>query len=244
MTFRLAVLLGFVAGFTDAATFVGADGLLSAHVTGNFVLMAASLGRGMSLEILPLLTLFVFSFAVTVATWAHSYFQKKRTDSLRPFILINSLLFLFSGLFFLAEGLHPSKVEPISWEALLLMFPVSAMGIQNAIHRLGRSTQPQTTVMTGNSTSVLIDFIKMLIAKRFPAKSLAKKPTAQSVLAIIFAFVLGCVIAAWATGHFGFGAFCIPGGVMATALFTEFNQKRSVTDPSVNDSDPVKALAG
>jgi len=35
-----SIILSFVAGYADTSTFVGADGLFSAHVTGNFVILA------------------------------------------------------------------------------------------------------------------------------------------------------------------------------------------------------------
>src|SRR5450755_968216 len=35
-----SMILSFVAGYADTSTFVGADGLFSAHVTGNFVILA------------------------------------------------------------------------------------------------------------------------------------------------------------------------------------------------------------
>jgi len=35
-----SIILSFVAGYADTSTFVGADGLFSAHVTGNFVIFA------------------------------------------------------------------------------------------------------------------------------------------------------------------------------------------------------------
>ncbi len=35
-----SIILSFVAGYADTSTFVGADGLFSSHVTGNFVIFA------------------------------------------------------------------------------------------------------------------------------------------------------------------------------------------------------------
>jgi uncharacterized membrane protein YoaK (UPF0700 family) len=36
-------ILSLIAGFADTATFIHLSGLFSSHVTGNFVLLAASL---------------------------------------------------------------------------------------------------------------------------------------------------------------------------------------------------------
>jgi uncharacterized membrane protein YoaK (UPF0700 family) len=43
---RIAALLGFVAGFVDTAGFLGLQGLFTAHVTGNFVTLGATLVLG------------------------------------------------------------------------------------------------------------------------------------------------------------------------------------------------------
>ena len=43
---RIAALLGFVAGYVDTAGFLGLQGLFTAHVTGNFVTLGATLVLG------------------------------------------------------------------------------------------------------------------------------------------------------------------------------------------------------
>ena len=63
------VLLTFVAGFVDTATFVDANGLFAAHVTGNFVVFGAALARGIQeKDYLKLLTFPVFVLAVMFGT--------------------------------------------------------------------------------------------------------------------------------------------------------------------------------
>jgi uncharacterized membrane protein YoaK (UPF0700 family) len=42
----IAVLLSFTAGFVDTASFLGLEGLFTAHVTGNFVTLSATLVYG------------------------------------------------------------------------------------------------------------------------------------------------------------------------------------------------------
>lgn len=48
------LLLAFVAGYVDTATFVEFAGLFAAHVTGNFVLFAAAIGRGVAIVVMGL----------------------------------------------------------------------------------------------------------------------------------------------------------------------------------------------
>lgn len=60
----LPFALAFVAGFVDTCGFVALFGLFSAHVTGNFVLLGASLIRPHAGVIAKLLALPVFMAAV------------------------------------------------------------------------------------------------------------------------------------------------------------------------------------
>ena len=43
---RTLFLLSLIAGFVDSATFIHLHELFSAHVTGNFVVLAAAIGKG------------------------------------------------------------------------------------------------------------------------------------------------------------------------------------------------------
>jgi hypothetical protein len=60
----LPIALAFVAGFVDTCGFVALAGLFSAHVTGNFVLLGASLVLPHAGELAKLLALPVFVVAV------------------------------------------------------------------------------------------------------------------------------------------------------------------------------------
>jgi len=42
---RFTLLLALVAGYSDTATFMGANGTFSAHVTGNFIVFAAQAAK-------------------------------------------------------------------------------------------------------------------------------------------------------------------------------------------------------
>jgi Protein of unknown function (DUF1275) len=55
--FRLAALLSFNGGFVDTAGFLGLQGLFTAHVTGNFVTLAAALVLGTHGVVVKLLAL-------------------------------------------------------------------------------------------------------------------------------------------------------------------------------------------
>jgi uncharacterized membrane protein YoaK (UPF0700 family) len=62
----LPLLLSFTAGYVDTAGFLALQGLFTAHVTGNFVTLGASLALGTSGAVAKLLALPVFC-AVVIA---------------------------------------------------------------------------------------------------------------------------------------------------------------------------------
>src|ERR1700719_5309098 len=63
----LPLLLSLNAGFVDTAGFLALQGLFTAHVTGNFVTLGASLALGTSGTIAKLLALPVFCAVVIAA---------------------------------------------------------------------------------------------------------------------------------------------------------------------------------
>src|ERR1700743_2582766 len=63
----LPLVLSFNAGFVDTAGFLALQGLFTAHVTGNFVTLGASLVLGTSGAIAKLLALPVFCAVVIAA---------------------------------------------------------------------------------------------------------------------------------------------------------------------------------
>src|SRR5277367_4682616 len=91
----LAAALGFVAGFADASTFVGADGVFCAHVTGNFVVVAADLARhARADEWVKLATFPVFVASVLVTIWfGRTSDAAAGPATLRGLLAINALLF-------------------------------------------------------------------------------------------------------------------------------------------------------
>src|SRR6201984_2288341 len=63
----LPVLFSLNAGYVDAAGYLALQGLFSAHVTGNFVTLGASLALGTSGAVAKLLALPVFCVVVIAA---------------------------------------------------------------------------------------------------------------------------------------------------------------------------------
>jgi uncharacterized membrane protein YoaK (UPF0700 family) len=194
----VGALLSFIAGFADASTFVGADGIFCAHVTGNFVVVAADLARHADrAEWLKLATFPVFIGAVLATTWL----LKPRgtpleTQAVRGALTVNALLFGIAALGGLAApGLGVAR-------AVVVVLLVAAMGVQNALHRLQPTLGAMTTVMTGNVTSWLVGTLLPV----GPAEAGKRRV----LTAVILAFAVGCAAGALLVARVGFYGLLVP----------------------------------
>jgi len=195
----ISIGLAFIAGFADVASFVGADGIFCAHVTGNFVVLAADLARGARAdEWLKLATFPLFVITVLVTTKVH-VLRKPHTARL---LLLLAAGFL--GAAALAGALIPSGGPGLGRSAVVALLVV-AMGVQNATHRLHPALGPMTTVMTGNVTGFLVE----TIAPGPPESA----PKHRAGGWIIVAFAAGCAAGAFGVAHGGFAVLAIPAAV-------------------------------
>jgi len=202
----IGACLAFIAGFADASTFVGAGGIFCAHVTGNFVVLAADLARRAHAdEWLKLATFPLFVASVLVATQLH-----RRRLGPPPVSSTRMLLACKTALFGAAAAigaLAPASADDTTRVAIVALLVV-AMGIQNAMHRLTPALGPMTTVMTGNVSQWLVE--KLLPG----APEAAPKHRALGI--VIVAFAIGCASGAVGVAQLGFGVLAVP---MAIAWF-------------------------
>ncbi len=195
--------LSFTAGLADASTFVGADGIFCAHVTGNFVVLAADLARhARADEWLKLATFPIFVAAVLASTWVHRCVAPDvSARSARALLAVESLLFGTAAVVGWFTHASVSGVGRIAIVALL----ITAMGIQNAIHRLTPTFGPMTTVMTGNVTNWFVE----ALAPHTPEGARKRR-----LLGLVIAsFAAGCAVGALGVARFGFAVLVVPTAV-------------------------------
>ena len=198
---RAVVLsLAFVAGFADTATFVGAGGIFCAHVTGNFVVLAADLARGAGRdEWLKLATFPIFVFAVLTSTWLYRRLGATPSDrTVRLLLATKGVLF---GIAAAIGWMAPPGAPGIS-RILIVTLLVTALAVQNAIHRFNPGLGPMTTVMTGNVTAWLVE------AFGPPAPDGGVRH--RTLAAILISFTIGCALGGLGVAHFGFVILVIP----------------------------------
>jgi uncharacterized membrane protein YoaK (UPF0700 family) len=197
----VAAALAFTAGFADASTFVGADGVFCAHVTGNFVVLAADLARHADRgEWLKLATFPVFVGAVLLTTWLNR-------SSLTPLDArgVRRLLAIKAGLIGAASvfGVTARESGPGATRTAIVVLLVAAMGVQNALHRLRPTLGAMTTVMTGNVTSWVAGVV-------LPATAPGEAEKRRVLGVVIVLFAIGCLAGALGVARAGFAVLVVP----------------------------------
>jgi len=199
-------LLSFVAGYADTTTFICANRLFSAHVTGNFVVFVFSLVT--NAHVSAWMNLFAFPFfvaAVAASSWLVTY-SKYPGNVLR----IQAVLLLIAGM--IAAMLRLADIETPLPIFLLAMIIVFAMGLQNGFGKLyPYTTYSATTIMTGNVTQITLDLVRSIRRQNRSAE--LKAGLRRQGLVIAF-FFIGCLMGGVISHVTGLSAIILPGLVM------------------------------
>ncbi|NRS87808.1 uncharacterized membrane protein YoaK (UPF0700 family) [Flavobacterium sp. 7E] len=207
----LTFVLTIIAGFCDTLTFVAADTIFSAHVTGNFIVFAYQIVKGYDVHAwIKLFTFPVFIAAVIIGGWIAS--KNKNTYSL---LLWESVVLLLSGI-----GHYMMTTFSIFHSGsiyIVAMMVVFAMGLQNAFgKRFSKETFGPTTMMTGNVTQASLD-IRTLMLTKF--KDAACILNFKKQLTTIFGFLIGCCLGAFCGKQWGLLPILAPGLILLLCYF-------------------------
>ncbi|MEK7318161.1 MAG: YoaK family protein, partial [Pseudomonadota bacterium] len=157
-------VLSFVAGFVDVVGFIALFGLFTAHVTGNFIMIGVELTGNSDGLATKLLALPAFVVAVAATRVLESNFARRQRPVVALLLAIECLfllLFIGTGLWAKAGAGLTANALP---STLAGMLAVVAMGIQNALSRTALADLGPTTIMTGNTTQVVIDLVDLTSA--------------------------------------------------------------------------------
>jgi uncharacterized membrane protein YoaK (UPF0700 family) len=208
----LPLLLSLNAGFVDTAGFLALQGLFTAHVTGNFVTLGASLVLGTSGAIAKLLALPVFCAVVIAARLFGTWLSNRSVHLAFEILLGVKVLLLIIGAV-LAIHFGPFHDGDSRQAILTGMVLVAAMAIQNAVHRVHLSSDPPSTLMTGTTTQVMLDLADRIYPRAGTAGQAGSRLVRMSIN--IVAFAIGCGAAALLFMRFGVWCFVVP-PVLAT----------------------------
>jgi uncharacterized membrane protein YoaK (UPF0700 family) len=209
----LPLLLSLTAGYVDTAGFLALQGLFTAHVTGNFVTLGASLALGTSGAFAKLLALPVFCIVVIASRWFGTLLSHRSAHPFVPLLVIKVLLLVAGASLAIHFGpFHDGD----SWQAITTgMVLVAAMAIQNAVHRVHLGSSPPSTLMTGTTTQVMLD-----IADRIYPRQGAQVQTARLIQMAtnVIVFAIGCGAAALLFMRFGVWCFVVPPALAVMSL--------------------------
>ncbi|MCJ8208374.1 DUF1275 domain-containing protein [Mucilaginibacter sp. RS28] len=201
----ISILLSAVAGYCDTVTFVAADAVFSAHVTGNFILFAYQIVKHTDATAwIKLLTFPVFVLSVIVGGRLGKDPEKRY-----------NLLFTEGLMLLLAGGL--AALIAFYWDFpwgkhLVAMITVAAMGLQNAFGKLyAKETFGPTTMMTGNVTQASLDLGAVITSAFTDTLGLASLKKSG---ATIFGFLGGCIAGAVLAKYVGLHVLVLPGFVL------------------------------
>lgn len=203
----LPSVLSITAGSVDVIGFLGLGGLFTAHITGNFVILAAHYVTGRFGGIGPLLSVPVFVAVLGFVALAFGHREKFHAYRRALLILHASLLALFLGIGVWLGPFDNTESGPAVFAGML---GVSAMATQNALVRLVLPGSPTTAVMTTNTTQLTID-VATLVRRRADAGELAKaRKRARAVFPAVLGFIAGCAGGAFLYVRLGFLALALP----------------------------------
>jgi uncharacterized membrane protein YoaK (UPF0700 family) len=226
MRVTLPPLLSFTAGYADTAGFLALKGLFSAHVTGNFVTLGASLVFGTSGATSKVLALPVFCAVIFFTRLLANQLRRAGIPVLRTLLSFEVLLLaLCAGV---AAWRGPFD-DPDSAPALVAgMTLVAALAIQNAAHRVHLSSAPPSTVMTLTTTQIMLDLADVVHGLK-PDQRPVTHPRLMRMVTSVLLFAAGCGLSALAYAYIDVWSFCVLVALASATLLLP----KELTDASV-----------
>jgi uncharacterized membrane protein YoaK (UPF0700 family) len=169
----------------------------------------------------------VFCIVVLAARLISTALMAQSWPTVRSLLALKLVLLVVGAT--LAVRLGPFK-NGDAWPAILTgMVLVSAMAIQNAVHRMHLSSAPPTTLMTGNTTQIMIDLADLLHGVP-PDEAIGIRRRLARMGAAVLAFACGSAAGALLFAFSGNWCFALPPIVALLALFARADQpQRALT---------------
>jgi uncharacterized membrane protein YoaK (UPF0700 family) len=215
MHMTLPRVLSVNAGFMDTAAFLALKGLFTAHVTGNFVTLGASLVTGTSGALAKVLALPVFCIVVLFVRFLDHGLRARSRPVMRTLLALQLALMTLGALF--ASWLGPFASADGSAALVTGMSLVAAMAIQNAAHRVHLASAPPSTYMTGTTTQIMLDLADAMHGLA-PEVARATLERLKHMAVSVVAFGAGCALGALLYAWIGVWCFWVPPALLVATL--------------------------
>jgi uncharacterized membrane protein YoaK (UPF0700 family) len=235
-------LLSWVAGFVDTSAFIILFGIFTAHVTGNIALAGSSfVSEDAETTMTRLLMLPTFVLTVALTSLLARYARSKQWSVFA--VLLTAEAIALSIFLVVGTQLSPALLLDVQEEYILPIgiSGVVAMAIQNTLMKEAKGVFKSyipTTVMTGNTTQLTIDFVQFVSAKFAAASEVTKLEAAEAwermsrFIPVIVGFALGGLAAAFfvlvSESWWSLTFPLVVVSLLATAAYIEHDRQSSV----------------
>ena len=154
----LPFVLSLIAGSTDTISFLGLNGLFTAHITGNVVILAAHLITGDPAIVSYILAVPVFMAVLLLTSLFANELERSGVATLR--ILLWLQLMLLVG-FLMLSVVYSVRLDS-ALAVVTGMIGVAAMAVQTALVQVSLKGTPSTGVMTTNVTHFVVALAEVL----------------------------------------------------------------------------------
>jgi uncharacterized membrane protein YoaK (UPF0700 family) len=212
----LPILLGCIAGSTDTIGFLALSGFFTAHITGNFVVLAAHLVSHGDVRVAVMLSVPVFVAVLLLARWLIAGLDARGISPLQPLLLLECLL--LAG--FLAMRVAGIPIDPNAPTTIFAgMLGVSAMAVQNAVGQIALGAV-STTAMT-----VTVARLALNVSETSPPRNGGDHNRWRSRMRRaepLAGFIIGCGLGAACEAAFNRWSLVFPVALTAFALAMSF----------------------
>ncbi len=210
----LPIVLSVIAGSTDIIGFLGLNGLFTAHITGNLVVLAAHVVAGQPTIFSYILSVPVFMLVLLLTRLLAGGLERAGLDTLGPLLLLQLLSL---AVFLVLCAVAGPWINPNAATAVIAgMFGVAAMAVQNALVQISLRNTPTTAVMTTNVTHFMLDLGGVLVGGD-PAEVAKARSRAMNTLPVIVGFATGCGLGAACEAAVGLWSLALPTGLALLA---------------------------
>jgi uncharacterized membrane protein YoaK (UPF0700 family) len=209
----LPLVLSLIAGSTDTISFLGLNGLFTAHITGNVVILAAHLITGDPAIMSYVLAVPVFMAVLLLTSLFSNRLERSGVATLR--ILLSLQLMLLVGFLMLSVA-YTARLDS-ALAVVTGMIGVAAMAVQTALVQVSLKGTPSTGVMTTNLTHFVIALAELL-ARSDPGMAEKARKRMSHIVPVIAGFVLGCALGAALEKAWGLRSLGLPTAMALLAV--------------------------
>jgi uncharacterized membrane protein YoaK (UPF0700 family) len=204
-----------IAGSTDIIGFLGLNGLFTAHITGNLVVLAAHVVAGQPTIISYILSVPVFMLVLLLTRLLAGCLERAALDTLGPLLLLQLLSLAVFLVLCITAG---PWIDPNATAAVFAgMFGIAAMAVQNALVQISLKNTPTTAVMTTNVTHFMLDLGGVLVGGD-PGEVAKARSRAMHTLPVIVGFATGGGLGAACEAAAGLWSLALPTGLALLAF--------------------------